>query len=296
MKKKLILLGIIFFTCLHFAFSQDADQEAINQSIDKNFTTDVFSQIELRNSAQMLINPTRDFQGTFSLFLPEKFTEKGNLGVASFKKLEKNKAEIQSLALQMEDSTKQNLYSTNQMEYKGSIAWALTTGFGVGNFVQGDIGFGSLFALADAGSVALLVAGGVNAVEKALLTDNSGWALSLFFYSILPYPMFCVDLLVSLFTIPSSGASGMFPLLQGACSVLFQEEVLKSFLPWAITGIGLKVTSTVFQCVRAKTRATKYNETLQESLMMDLGVEKISFAPIINPIDKNFGLSLAINF
>ena len=226
----------------------------------------------------------------------KSFTKKGKLGIASLKKLEKNKSEIQSLALQMENSTKQNLYTTNQMEYKSSIAWALSTGFGVGNFTQGDIGFGTLFALADISSAALLIAGAVNTVEKAMITDDTGWSLSLFFYSILPYPMFCVDLLVSLFTISSDGASGMFPLLQGACTVLFHEDVFKTFLPWAITGLGIKITSTVFQCIRAKTRATKYNRTLAEALMLDLDVENISFSPIINPMDKNFGLAVAVNF
>lgn len=180
------------------------------------------------------------------------------------------------------------------MEYQGPIIWALITGFGVGNFMQGDIGFGSLFALADISSVALLVVGAINTVEKAMITDDTGWSLSLFFYSILPYPMLCIDLIVSLFTMPNNGASGMFPLLQGACTVLFHEDVFKTFLPWAIAGLGIKITSTVFQCVRAKTRATKYNRTLAEALMLDLDVENISFSPIINPMDKNFGLAVAI--
>ncbi|MBQ7904451.1 MAG: hypothetical protein IJ361_01690 [Spirochaetaceae bacterium] len=294
MNKKFILYCLIFFGTLHFAFSQEIEQEPINQIDELNSNISTLSQLELRNSAQMLINPTRDFQGIFSLFLPKSFTEKGTLGIASMKKLEKNKSEIQALALQMENSTKQNLYNTNEMEYKGSIAWALTTGFGVGNFTQGDIGFGSLFALADISSVALLVVGAINTVEKAMITDDTGWSLSLFFYSILPYPMLCIDLIVSLFTMPNNGASGMFPLLQGACTVLFHEDVFKTFLPWAIAGLGIKITSTVFQCVRAKTRATKYNRTLAEALMLDLDVENISFSPIINPMDKNFGLAVAI--
>lgn len=296
MNKKFILFCLLFFGTLHFAFSQETEQEPINQIDKLNSNISTLSQLELRTSAQMLINPTRDFQGIFNLFLPKSFTKKGKLGIASFKKLEKNKSEIQSLALQMENSTKQNLYTTNQMEYKSSIAWALSTGFGVGNFTQGDIGFGTLFTLADISSAALLIAGAVNTVEKAMITDDTGWSLSLFFYSILPYPMFCVDLLVSLFTISSDGASGMFPLLQGACTVLFHEDVFKTFLPWAITGLGIKITSTVFQCIRAKTRATKYNRTLAEALMLDLDIENISFSPIINPIDKNFGLAVAVNF
>lgn len=279
MNKKFILFCLIFFGTLHFAFSQEIEQEPINQIDELNSNISTLSQLELRTFAQKLIEPN----GLFNMF-----------GLQSTKSVKKNKSEIQALALQMENSTKKNLYNTNQMEYKGPIIWALITGFGVGNFMQGDIGFGSLFALADTFSVACFLAGGINSVKYAVESEASGWGLSLLFYSILPYPMLCIDLFVSLFTIPNNGASGMFPLLQGAGYALFQEDVFKHFLPWAIAGLGIKITSTVFQCVRAKTRATKYNRTLAEALMLDLDVENISFSPIINPVDKNFGLAVAI--
>ena len=268
-----------FFGTLHFAFSQEIEQEPTNQIDELNSNISTLSQLELRTFAQKLIEPN----GLFNMF-----------GLQSTKSVKKNKSEIQALALQMENSTKKNLYTTNQMEYQGPIIWALITGFGVGNLMQGDIGFGSLFALADTFSVACFLAGGINSVKYAVASEASGWGLSLFFYTILPYPMLCIDLFVSLFTIPSFGASGMFPLLQGAGYALFQEDVFKHFLPWAIAGLGIKITSTVFQCVRAKTRATKYNKTLAEALMLDLDVENISFSPIINPMDKNFGLAVAI--
>jgi hypothetical protein len=264
---------------LHFAFSQEIKQEPTNQIDDLNSNISTLSQLELRTFAQKLIEPN----GLFNMF-----------GLQSTKSVKKNKSEIQALALQMENSTKKNLYTTNQMEYQGPIIWALITGFGVGNFMQGDIGFGSLFALADTFSVACFLAGGINSVKYAVASEASGWGISLLLYTILPYPMLCIDLFVSLFTIPNNGASGMFPLLQGAGYALFQEDVFKHFLPWAIAGLGIKITSTVFQCVRAKTRATKYNRTLAEALMLDLDVENISFSPIINPMDKNFGLAVAI--
>ena len=279
MNKKFILFCLFFFGTLHFAFSQEIEQEPTNQIDELNSNISTLSQLELRTFAQKLIEPN----GLFNMF-----------GLQSTKSVKKNKSEIQSLALQMENSTKKNLYTTNQMEYQGPIIWALITGFGVGNLMQGDIGFGSLFALADTFSVACFLAGGINSVKYAVASEASGWGLSLFFYTILPYPMLCIDLFVSLFTIPSFGASGMFPLLQGAGYALFQEDVFKHFLPWAIAGLGIKITSTVFQCVRAKTRATKYNRTLAEALMLDLDVENISFSPIINPMDKNFGLAVAI--
>ena len=279
MNKKFILFCLIFFGTLHFAFSQEIEQEPINQIDELNSKISTLSQLELRTFAQKLIEPN----GLFSMF-----------GLQSTKSVKKNKSEIQALALQMENSTKKNLYNTNQMEYQGPIIWALITGFGVGNFMQGDIGFGSLFALADTFSVACFLAGGINSVKYAVESEASGWGISLLFYTILPYPMLCIDLFVSLFTIPNNGASGMFPLLQGAGYALFQEDVYKHFLPWAIAGLGIKITSTVFQCVRAKTRATKYNRTLAEALMLDLDVENISFSPIINPVDKNFGLAVAI--
>lgn len=279
MNKKFILFCLIFFGTLHFAFSQEIEQEPTNQIDDLNSKISTLSQLELRTFAQKLIEPN----GLFSMF-----------GLQSTKSVKKNKSEIQALALQMENSTKKNLYTTNQMEYQGPIIWALITGFGVGNFMQGDIGFGSLFALADTFSVACFLAGGINSVKYAVESEASGWGISLLFYTILPYPMLCIDLFVSLFTIPNNGASGMFPLLQGAGYALFQEDVYKHFLPWAIAGLGIKITSTVFQCVRAKTRATKYNRTLAEALMLDLDVENISFSPIINPVDKNFGLAVAI--
>ena len=279
MNKKFILFCLIFFGTLHFAFSQEIKQEPTNQIDELNSNISTLSQLELRTFAQKLIEPN----GLFSMF-----------GLQSTKSVKKNKSEIQALALQMENSTKKNLYTTNQMEYKGPIIWALITGFGVGNFMQGDIGFGSLFALADTFSVACFLVGGINSVKYAVESEASGWGISLFFYTILPYPMLCVDLFISLFTIPNNGASGMFPLLQGAGYALFQEDVFKHFLPWAIAGLGIKITSTVFQCVRAKTRATKYNRTLAEALMLDLDVENISFSPIINPVDKNFGLAVAI--
>lgn len=279
MNKKFILFCLIFFGTLHFAFSQEIEQEPTNQIDELNSKISTLSQLELRTFAQKLIEPN----GLFSMF-----------GLQSTKSVKKNKSEIQALALQMENSTKKNLYTTNQMEYQGPIIWALITGFGVGNFMQGDIGFGSLFALADTFSVACFLAGGINSVKYAVESEASGWGISLLFYTILPYPMLCVDLFVSLFTIPNNGASGMFPLLQGAGYALFQEDVFKHFLPWAIAGLGIKITSTVFQCVRAKTRATKYNRTLAEALMLDLDVENISFSPIINPMDKNFGLAVAI--
>lgn len=279
MNKKFILFCLIFFGTLHFAFSQEIEQEPTNQIDELNSKISTLSQLELRTFAQKLIEPN----GLFSMF-----------GLQSTKSVKKNKSEIQALALQMENSTKKNLYTTNQMEYQGPIIWALITGFGVGNFMQGDIGFGSLFALADTFSVACFLAGGINSVKYAVESEASGWGISLLFYTILPYPMLCIDLFVSLFTIPNNGASGMFPLLQGAGYALFQEDVYKHFLPWAIAGLGIKITSTVFQCVRAKTRATKYNRTLAEALMLDLDVENISFSPIINPMDKNFGLAVAI--
>ena len=279
MNKKFILFCLIFFGTLHFAFSQEIKQEPTNQIDELNSKISTLSQLELRTFAQKLIEPN----GLFNMF-----------GLQSTKSVKKNKSEIQALALKMENSTKKNLYTTNQMEYQGPIIWALITGFGVGNFMQGDIGFGSLFALADTFSVACFLAGGINSVKYAVASEASGWGLSLFFYTILPYPMLCIDLFVSLFTIPNNGASGMFPLLQGAGYALFQEDVFKHFLPWAIAGLGIKITSTVFQCVRAKTRATKYNRTLAEALMLDLDVENISFSPIINPMDKNFGLAVAI--
>ncbi len=279
MNKKFILFCLIFFGTLHFAFSQEIEQEPTNQIDELNSNISTLSQLELRTFAQKLIEPN----GLFNMF-----------GLQSTKSVKKNKSEIQALALQMENSTKKNLYTTNQMEYQGPIIWALITGFGVGNLMQGDIGFGSLFALADTFSVACFLAGGINSVKYAVASEASGWGLSLFFYTILPYPMLCIDLFVSLFTIPNNGASGMFPLLQGAGYALFQEDVFKHFLPWAIAGLGIKITSTVFQCVRAKTRATKYNKTLAEALMLDLDVENISFSPIINPMDKNFGLAVAI--
>lgn len=279
MNKKFILFCLIFFGTLHFAFSQEIKQEPTNQIDELNSNISTLSQLELRTFAQKLIEPN----GLFSMF-----------GLQSTKSVKKNKSEIQALALQMENSTKKNLYTTNQMEYQGPIIWALITGFGVGNFMQGDIGFGSLFALADTFSVACFLAGGINSVKYAVESEASGWGISLLFYTILPYPMLCIDLFVSLFTIPNNGASGMFPLLQGAGYALFQEDVFKHFLPWAIAGLGIKITSTVFQCVRAKTRATKYNRTLAEALMLDLDVENISFSPIINPMDKNFGLAVAI--
>lgn len=279
MNKKFILFCLIFFGTLHFAFSQEIEQEPTNQIDELNSKISTLSQLELRTFAQKLIEPN----GLFSMF-----------GLQSTKSVKKNKSEIQALALQMENSTKKNLYTTNQMEYQGPIIWALITGFGVGNFMQGDIGFGSLFALADTFSVACFLAGGINSVKYAVESEASGWGISLFFYTIFPYPMLCIDLFVSLFTIPNNGASGMFPLLQGAGYALFQEDVFKHFLPWAIAGLGIKITSTVFQCVRAKTRATKYNRTLAEALMLDLDVENISFSPIINPMDKNFGLAVAI--
>ena len=279
MNKKFILFCLIFFGTLHFAFSQEIEQEPTNQIDELNSKISTLSQLELRTFAQKLIEPN----GLFNMF-----------GLQSTKSVKKNKSEIQALALKMENSTKKNLYTTNQMEYQGPIIWALITGFGVGNFMQGDIGFGSLFALADTFSVACFLAGGINSVKYAVASEASGWGLSLFFYTILPYPMLCIDLFVSLFTIPNNGASGMFPLLQGAGYALFQEDVFKHFLPWAIAGLGIKITSTVFQCVRAKTRATKYNRTLAEALMLDLDVENISFSPIINPMDKNFGLAVAI--
>lgn len=279
MNKKFILYCLIFFGTLHFAFSQEIEQEPTNQIDELNSKISTLSQLELRTFAQKLIEPN----GLFSMF-----------GLQSTKSVKKNKSEIQALALQMENSTKKNLYTTNQMEYQGPIIWALITGFGVGNFMQGDIGFGSLFALADTFSVACFLAGGINSVKYAVESEASGWGISLLFYTILPYPMLCIDLFVSLFTIPNNGASGMFPLLQGAGYALFQEDVYKHFLPWAIAGLGIKITSTVFQCVRAKTRATKYNRTLAEALMLDLDVENISFSPIINPVDKNFGLAVAI--
>lgn len=279
MNKKFILFCLIFFGTLHFAFSQEIEQEPTNQIDELNSKISTLSQLELRTFAQKLIEPN----GLFSMF-----------GLQSTKSVKKNKSEIQALALQMENSTKKNLYTTNQMEYQGPIIWALITGFGVGNFMQGDIGFGSLFALADTFSVVCFLAGGINSVKYAVESEASGWGISLLFYTILPYPMLCIDLFVSLFTIPNNGASGMFPLLQGAGYALFQEDVFKHFLPWAIAGLGIKITSTVFQCVRAKTRATKYNRTLAEALMLDLDVENISFSPIINPVDKNFGLAVAI--
>lgn len=279
MNKKFILFCLIFFGTLHFAFSQEIEQEPTNQIDELNSKISTLSQLELRTFAQKLIEPN----GLFNMF-----------GLQSTKSVKKNKSEIQALALQMENSTKKNLYNTNQMEYQGPIIWALITGFGVGNFMQGDIGFGSLFALADTFSVACFLAGGINSVKYAVESEASGWGISLLFYTILPYPMLCIDLFVSLFTIPNNGASGMFPLLQGAGYALFQEDVYKHFLPWAIAGLGIKITSTVFQCVRAKTRATKYNRTLAEALMLDLDVENISFSPIINPMDKNFGLAVAI--
>lgn len=279
MNKKFILFCLIFFGTLHFAFSQEIEQEPTNQIDELNSKISTLSQLELRTFAQKLIEPN----GLFNMF-----------GLQSTKSVKKNKSEIQALALQMENSTKKNLYTTNQMEYQGPIIWALITGFGVGNFMQGDIGFGSLFALADTFSVACFLAGGINSVKYAVESEASGWGISLLFYTILPYPMLCIDLFVSLFTIPNNGASGMFPLLQGAGYALFQEDVYKHFLPWAIAGLGIKITSTVFQCVRAKTRATKYNRTLAEALMLDLDVENISFSPIINPMDKNFGLAVAI--
>ena len=279
MNKKFILFCLIFFGTLHFAFSQEIEQEPTNQIDELNSNISTLSQLELRTFAQKLIEPN----GLFNMF-----------GLQSTKSVKKNKSEIQALALKMENSTKKNLYTTNQMEYQGPIIWALITGFGVGNFMQGDIGFGSLFALADTFSVACFLAGGINSIKYAVESEASGWGLSLLFYTILPYPMLCIDLFVSLFTIPNNGASGMFPLLQGAGYALFQEDVFKHFLPWAIAGLGIKITSTVFQCVRAKTRATKYNKTLAEALMLDLDVENISFSPIINPMDKNFGLAVAI--
>lgn len=286
MFKRFILLMILIL-CLQPIFSEESEIAFSN----------VFSSTsEIETKIQQLINPTKKTQTLFNIFLPSLRKNNVELGIASLRRLEKNQEEIQELAFNLSDSSKDSLYFTNQMQYKKSIAWALTTGFGVGNFIQGDFGFGSLFAVADASSVALLIAGAIKAAETAVLTDNTGWGLSLLFYSILPYPMFCVDLIVSLFTIPNNGASGMFPLLQGACSVLFEKEVLNTFLPWAISGVALKVTSVVFQCIRAKSRATKYNDTLSLALRRDLNVEDVSFYPILDPIEKKVGLSMAIRF
>lgn len=292
MRKKLLLITIIAIISINFAFTQTTENVSRDNNIS-NTTKDV-SQLELRNSAQMLINPIRDFQNIFNLFINKKNNEKNKLSIASLKRLEQNKTEIQNLAFKMDDSTKNFLYYTNAMAYKGSFAWAITTGFGIGNFIQGDFGFGSLFAAADIGSAILLCTGGVKAVEKALNIDSSGWSASLLFYSILPQYMFVIDMFVSLFTLVNDGP--IFPLLQGAASVLFQDEVIDSFLPWAITGATIKITSIVFQCIRAKSRATKYNKTLEEALQMSFGVEKISFAPIINPVEQSLGLAMAINF
>lgn len=292
MRKKLLLITIIAIVSINFAFTQTTENVSIDNNIS-NTTKDV-SQLELRNSAQMLINPIRDFQNIFNLFINKKNNEKNKLSIASLKRLEQNKTEIQNLAFKMDDSTKNFLYYTNAMAYKGSFAWAITTGFGIGNFIQGDFGFGSLFAAADISSAILLCTGGVKAVEKALNIDSSGWSASLLFYSILPQYMFVIDMFVSLFTLANDGP--IFPLLQGAASVLFQDEVIDTFLPWAITGATIKITSIVFQCIRAKSRATKYNKTLEEALQMSFGVEKISFAPIINPVEQSLGLAMAINF
>lgn len=128
MNKKFILFCLIFFGTLHFAFSQEIEQEPTNKIDELNSKISTLSQLELRTFAQKLIEPN----GLFNMF-----------GLQSTKSVKKNKSEIQALALQMENSTKKNLYTTNQMEYQGPIIWALITGFGVGNFMQGDIGFGS---------------------------------------------------------------------------------------------------------------------------------------------------------
>ena len=95
MFKRFILLMILIL-CLQPIFSE-ANEIAFSN---------VFSSTsEIETKIQQLINPTKKTQTLFNIFLPSLRKNNTELGIASLRRLEKNKEEIQELAFNLSDSS-----------------------------------------------------------------------------------------------------------------------------------------------------------------------------------------------
>lgn len=155
----------------------------------------------------------------------------------------------------------------NTLEIVEQIAY----GFGVVNFMQDDYLFGSLFALADISSIALLTIGIIVACDYG---DPALFVLSNLF--------------------PIAGPILYIKILE-AQNIKFEFKT-QEFLPYGITALVIRAASASLSILRSNRRATKWNAGLSEVLLLDSKGKKLSLEPIVNPINKNSGIALKFEF
>lgn len=93
---------------------------------------------------------------------------------------------------------------------------------------------------------------------------------------------------------------GFVGFLVAAFSAGTAKEEIDKFFGWAaglmIGGGVLWIGNKIFGTIRPISFAKNYNKDLKAALGLDDGVESISFAPIVDPLTGNYGLSTQIRF
>lgn len=250
--------------------------------------------VSITFSIQQLINPIKT-PSLFSKLFLKKSNIKSNsdskkLSYVSYSRLKRNEDQIKTLAIQANSTEKNSLYKNNEMEKFRPILWSILPGLGIGNFMQSDYLYGSLFCAVDIACYAFCFRGLIDcpAQNDTESYDDAGLGmLCLIGYILSPPLMLIIDFFVSV------ANETPLALMQGAVGAIVSSIDWDKFAPIGIACLTTKLISSALQITRICIRAKKYNTTLKEALLLTpSSEEKISFAPIINSYDKEYGIAL----
>ena len=184
--------------------------------------------------------------------------------------LEGNKARIAELARGLTDFQKQSLITKYEKSAIGPFFLNLFLGYGIGSFIQRDKKSGIRQCIMQVAGLACVIAGGIiyinNKEDEYEETYHSGYWSGYYYNS---------GYYTEEKTKDNSGARTAGIIL-------------------ICTGIGLDLGGTISGCIAPWKFSNSYNNNLRNSVLATK--VSVNFAPVIDPIGKNYGLIAKLSF
>lgn len=176
------------------------------------------------------------------------------------KQIDATKEDIKALTFNMDYAEREMLYSKNATKLGLPIFLNWIPGFGTGSRKQGDTVFANVELGLDVGATVLIIGGG--------LTTTIG---------------ILGEVLVAIFTLGYGDPEALKPFFDVGVGLL---------IGGAAVWFGNRVMGTIVPILYSKKR----NANLKSALGLDAVAEEVSVAPIINPVQSEYGLALSMKF
>lgn len=200
-----------------------------------------------------------------------------------FRAIKKNKEKISFLASHLDQYDKNKIYNANRMQTSFLSNTGAWIGFGLGSLFQKDFVPAIVFGALDLAWLGATCTGIASKKES----------IGEMFVMLLITPLTVgLDLTIGLFILPFLKEPNLFFITQG----LFQNtDIDSSIFGVLLIAGGVKIISSVTQIIFSNCRANSFNKKLNNSLKGSY-VKKVAFDPIVNPITKDIGFNVCLNF